>query len=295
MSDWSTVISKLSEATGKAFRSFKTRPVPGGCINTATKLETPDGCYFVKETESSPTALTMFEAEADGLAVLAAAEAIRVPAPICWGTDGERAFLVLEWLDLKAAGSASQSVLGRQLAALHHVSRPWFGWDRANTIGATPQHNTPSEHWVDFLREQRLGFQFRLVAENGFRTLATTGEKLLGRLEQFFRGYAPSASLLHGDLWGGNVGETAPGQPAIFDPAVYFGDRETDLAMTELFGGFSKSFYQSYGDSWPLADGYELRKSLYNLYHVLNHLNLFGSGYLGQAQRTVDRLLAEIR
>jgi fructosamine-3-kinase len=165
-----------------------------------------------------------------------------------------------------------------------------------NTIGSTPQKNTPRQDWVAFWREQRLGYQLQLAARQGHGgALQRQGEQLLEYLPDFFTDHRPQASLLHGDLWSGNYSIDSQGQPVIFDPAVYFGDREADLAMTELFGGFGAEFYAAYNSSWPLEPGYAVRKTLYNLYHILNHLNLFGGGYLSQAQRMIQHLLAEVR
>jgi fructosamine-3-kinase len=146
---------------------------------------------------------------------------------------------------------------------------------------------------MPFWRDQRLGYQLKLAARSG-RDLLKKGERILADLGAFFQNYRPVPSLLHGDLWGGNV-SAVERQPVIFDPAVYYGDREADLAMTELFGGFSEQFYQAYRDTWPLDDGYPVRKTLYNLYHVLNHFNLFGGGYGSQAERMIDSLLSELR
>jgi fructosamine-3-kinase len=149
---------------------------------------------------------------------------------------------------------------------------------------------------VEFWRTQRLGFQLRLAAGNGYGgRLQTQGERLLTELPALLAGHTPPAALLHGDLWSGNYSVDVGGAPVIFDPALYYGDRETDLAMTELFGGFSPRFYQAYNDAYPLSEGYRLRKSLYNLYHVLNHLNLFGGGYLAQAEQLLGGLLRELR
>jgi len=174
---------------------------------------------------------------------------------------------------------------------LHQSTRERFGWHRDNTIGLTPQHNAWSEDWVSFLREQRLGFQLQLAAENGFTgSLQVQGARLLKRLPVFFERYTPHAALLHGDLWGGNWA-CCDGAPVIFDPAVYFGDPESDLAMTRLFGGFGTAFYEAYERKAPLAPGHRERCDLYQLYHVLNHLNLFGSAYLGRAQELINKLL----
>ena len=182
--------------------------------------------------------------------------------------------------------------LGRRLARLHRVTGSRFGWDRDNTIGATPQVNTPGSDWIAFWREHRLGFQLGLAARNGHGgRLQQRGGQLMEKLPEFFRDCTPAPSLLHGDLWGGNAGFDASGDPVIYDPAVYYGDRETDIAMTELFGGFSADFYSGYNAEFPLDAGYAHRKDLYNLYHVLNHLNLFGGGYGAQAERMIDRLL----
>jgi protein-ribulosamine 3-kinase len=293
MPDWSMVRSKLAEATGERFDSFRISRVGGGGTSVSAVIETEKSRYFVKQNNSD--SLDMFAAEAEGLKALAATRTVRVPAPICWGTGTGIAFLVLEWLDLSFGVRRNESQLGRRLAAMHRTTQSQFGWHRDNTIGLTPQINDYSSDWKEFFRDRRLGFQFALAWRRGYSSLRASGEYLLSHLDRFFEDHTPEASLLHGDLWAGNTGETAAGEPVIFDPALYFGDRETDLAMTELFGGFSESFCRSYGEAWPLPAGYETRKTLYNLYHVLNHLNLFGSSYLRQAEWMIGRLLADIR
>jgi len=243
---------------------------------------------FVKS--GPPGDLDMFEAEAEGLRELAAAGAIRVPEVIDVGIDGGRAFIAIERLALVPPTPAHERELGTQLAALHRVTKPRYGWHRDNTIGPTPQHNPWSDDWVAFFREHRLGYQLSLAARNGYeRETGRAGARLAERLDDFFAGYRPTASLLHGDLWGGNWG-VADGVPVIYDPAVYFGDRESDIAMTRLFGGFGRAFYEAYAAAWPMAQGHEMRQKLYQLYHVLNHLNLFGSGYLGSARKLLGEL-----
>jgi len=233
----------------------------------------------------------MFAAEAEGLVELARPGVIRVPKVLGHGIDGQQAFIETEWLELSSPTSHVEARLGEQLAALHEITADRYGWHRGNTIGLTPQHNDWSDDWVSFFREHRLGFQLRLAARNGYTgRLQQRGAKLLTRLPLFFEGYAPRPSLLHGDLWGGNWGSCG-GEPVIFDPAVYYGDRESDLAMTRLFGGFGKSFYDAYETNAPLAPGHRERCDLYQLYHVLNHLNLFGSGYLGRAETLIQNLL----
>lgn len=282
----------IGRATGMPFNIGSTRAVHGGDISQAFAISGGARRFFVKTLAASQ--LGLFEAEAAGLAELAAANAVRVPAALCHGVAAGRAFLVLEHLPLRAHGNAAQ--LGRQLAQQHRAGAPRFGWARDNWIGATPQPNTWQGEWIDFWREQRLGFQLQLAARNGYRgALQRDGERLMAQLDGFFSAYRPAPSLLHGDLWGGNHGFLETGEPVIFDPAVYFGDRECDLAMSELFGGFAPDFFAAYREAWPLDAGYPVRKALYNLYHILNHANLFGGGYVMQAQRMLAQLLAELR
>jgi fructosamine-3-kinase len=288
------IAEAIARATGRPFAVRARRDAGGGCINSALVLEGADASYFVKLNRAER--LAMFEAEAEGLAELAAARALRVPRPLCTGRAGDASYLVLEHLPLGHGETASLERLGRGLAALHRVHAPRYGWKRDNTIGSTPQPNAWSDDWLEFWRDRRLGHQLELAAAHGHGgALQRKGERLLAGLAAFFGGYRPAPSLLHGDLWGGNFAVTAGGEPVIFDPAVYYGDRETDLAMTELFGGFGARFYSAYREAWPLDPGYAVRKTLYNLYHVLNHLNLFGGGYGGQAERMLDTLLAELR
>ena len=292
MSLWQSVAQGIQAATGAAFPIQRTTtPVGGGCINAAWCIENGATRYFVKT--NSAAKLPMFEAEALGLAELAASQSLRVPRPITSGVAGNEAFLVLEWLDLGGHGSAAQ--LGQQLAALHRTSAPHFGFASANTIGATPQRNPWTDNWIDFWRDQRVGFQLELAARNGFGgILQNQGERLMGKLDGLFDGYQPQPSLLHGDLWSGNYGYTQAGEPVVFDPAAYYGDREADLAMTELFGGFPADFYAAYRVAWPHDAGYAIRKNLYNLYHILNHANLFGGSYVRQAEGMMMKLLAEL-
>jgi len=281
--------ASISDAAG-SFRIERTTPVAGGCIHRCFILEGGGRRYFAKTNDRS--ALDGFAAEADGLAALAAAGA-RVPAPLCRGQADEHAFLVLEHLELR--GNGDYAALGRSLAAVHSVHGEAFGWHRDNYIGRTTQLNRRSPSWSDFWREARLEPQLELARKNGLgRDLVGKGERLAEALPRLLSQHAPAASLLHGDLWSGNAGFLADGAPVLFDPAVYWGDRETDLAMTELFGGFPRAFYSAYAEAGPLAQGYTVRKTLYNLYHVLNHANLFGGGFAAQAERMIERLLAEL-
>jgi protein-ribulosamine 3-kinase len=282
----------ISANRGKAFAPENRRVLSGGCINTTVMLEGSGQSYFVKLNDVAR--VDMFVAESEGLSEIADSKSVRVPQSICAGTHAGQAYLVLEYLDIGRATGTSDELLGRQLAAMHRTSNLRFGWRRSNTIGSTPQINTPEDDWITFYREHRLRFQLELAAKNGYGdSLQRRGELLLGKLAGFFISYQPQPSLLHGDLWGGNHAALRDGTPVIFDPAVYYGDRETDLAMTELFGGFGPRFYAAYREAWPLDPGYPVRRDLYNLYHVLNHLNLFGGGYRGQAMQLIELLLSQ--
>lgn len=288
---WAAVAGQIEGATGSRFRMSDATPVTGGCINRAYRIEGEGGRYFVKLNGAA--GLTMFEAESAGLLELAESGAIRVPNPVCVGSAAGQSFLVLEFIGF--AGRGDPAALGRQLAGLHAVTREQFGWWRDNTIGSTPQINTLNADWIRFWREQRLGFQLRRASDQGYGgRLQSRGERLLDHLEDLLTEHGPRPSLLHGDLWGGNAAYDESGAPVVFDPAVYFGDRETDIAMTELFGGFGSEFYAAYREAAPLDPGYPVRKTLYNLYHILNHLNLFGGGYGVQAEGMISTLLAEL-
>jgi protein-ribulosamine 3-kinase len=233
------------------------------------------------------------EAEADGLQRLASAGAIRVPRVLGQGVSDREAWLELERFDLRPSDAAADARLGAALARLHAVTASAFGLDRDNAIGASPQANAASNDWTAFWRDRRLGFQLELAERNGYRgRLQERGRRLTEALPALFAGHSPRPSLLHGDLWGGNHAMLADGTPVVFDPCVYYGDREADIAMTRLFGGFGPRFYASYEQAWPTDAGADVRCDIYNLYHVLNHLNLFGGGYRGQAESMIDRLLA---
>ena len=291
MSIWGTIQTDIENTTGVKASLDQQGSVGGGCINQAVRVQYGDVAYFVKLNSASK--VDMFAAEAEGLLELKNSNTLRVPVPLCWGDDGQSAYLVME--DLGLGGQGDPGALATGLANLHRVTRDRFGWSRNNTIGSTLQVNTATDNWIDFWREQRLRFQLELAASHGHGgRLQSRGEQLLDVFPQLFENHSPQASLLHGDLWGGNFAYTHEGEPVIFDPAVYYGDREADLAMTELFGGFSRDFYSAYSDHLPLDDGYPVRKTLYNLYHILNHLNIFGGGYLSQAQGMIDSLLSEL-
>jgi protein-ribulosamine 3-kinase len=237
-----------------------------------------DGCgHFVKR--AAGTLADALVCEADGLRALAATATIRVPRVVDVQIDAAGGCLVLEWLH---RAQPPRGPRGER-----------FGWHRDNWIGGTRQANGFCDDWCTFFRDRRLAPQFALAFDNGYRDeLAQDGGRLLSRIGELLHDHAPVPSIVHGDLWSGNAGMLATGEPCVFDPAVYVGDREVDLAMAELFGGFAPGFAAAYASAWPLAPGYPLRRDLYNLYHLLNHLNLFGAGYLSRTRATLTRLLA---
>jgi protein-ribulosamine 3-kinase len=288
-----SISAALAQAIGAPVEEQPQRAVAGGSINKCVRYESARGPIFVKCAAAS--AASMFDAEAAGLTALARAQAVRTPAVIACGVCAEGAFLALEWIELRTAGKAAEAVLGEQLAWQHRNRQPRFGWDRSNTIGSTPQPNPWCTDWVTFLRDHRVLHQLELAAGNGAGAATIDRGRLLCELlGAFFSSYSPVPSLLHGDLWAGNWGADEDGMPVIFDPAVYYGDREADIAMTRLFGGFGHAFYTAYQSTWPLDAAAGTRSTLYNLYHVLNHFNLFGGDYLAQAHSMIERLLAEL-
>lgn len=292
MTLWAEISKCIGDATGAPFGIAGRRHIGGGCINNAVVIEDAQREFFVKHNDAGY--LDMFQAEAEGLAALAATAELRIPKTVGSGVADGSAYLVLEFIDLDRAAERPD-LLGLGLAALHRHTHTQFGWRRDNYIGKTPQRNAVNSDWATFWRDARLVPQFKLAESGGQRgRLLDHGQKLLADMEVFFRDYRPQASLLHGDLWSGNYAYDTGGKPVLFDPAVYYGDRETDIAMTELFGGFPPSFYAAYRDAWPLDAGYRVRRGLYNLYHVLNHLNLFGGSYAVQAERMSAALLSEI-
>jgi protein-ribulosamine 3-kinase len=291
---WPEIAREISAVTGQKFTPHNLVKVSGGCINSAFRIEGDGQRYFIKLND--PGKEHLFEAEAQGLQEISASASIRAPRPVCWGKTANASYLVLEHIELAPCRGTSCERMGRQLALMHRHVSGRYGWRRDNAIGSTPQGNTPDNDWIAFWRERRLAFQLGLASEKGAGSgLQRKGEHLLLALPQFFSGYTPQASLLHGDLWGGNCAADSQGEPVIFDPAVYYGDRETDLAMSELFGGFPPLFHSAYREAYPLDSGYAARKTLYNLYHILNHYNMFGGGYAVQAEGMVERLLSGIK
>lgn len=291
------------KAAGRSDRVVSSSPVSGGCIHDALSLELADGSSVFLKT--APVSLDpsggrdIFLREAEGLRALAAVDALRIPAVLATADGSQRsevpgtAFLLLEAV---RSGRPSEDFFprfGRQLADLHRrATADRFGFDHDNYLGATPQPNGWTSKWVDFWAEHRLGHQIRLARQRGLlgSELETRCERLIQRLPDLIGFVTEPPSLLHGDLWSGNFMVDADGEPVLIDPAAYYGHREAELAMCRLFGGFDRSFFRAYESSWPLKPGASERLDLYQLYHLLNHLNLFGSGYRSQCLGLLRRL-----
>ena len=288
--NWKDTERQLSQILGRDILFSSVQAMGGGCINQAWKVSNKENeHWFIKSNQKA--LLPMFEAEFHGLLELSKPESIRVPKPVHYGFSGQHSFLILEYVAMH--GRDQPCLAGEQLAKLHQYQSDQFGWFMDNTIGSTQQRNTQSQDWVEFWRHERLRFQLDLALHNGLsHRIYDKGFELSEDLALFFSDYQPKASLLHGDLWGGNIAYDEQNQPIIFDPAVYYGDHEADLAMTELFGHFGQRFYDCYHEHFPIDSGYSTRKKLYNLYHILNHFNLFGGGYGSQAGNMIEQLLS---
>jgi protein-ribulosamine 3-kinase len=281
--DWSALAEALGAAQGS-------EPGPHARHASGWRWRLGGEDLYVKL--KPPSGVDEFQAEAAGLGALAAAGCIEVPSVRGVGVAGGHAWLAVEWLALTPASEAAEAALGAALARLHAVTGPAFGWHRASYLGGTPQDNAWGRSWPAFWCQRRLAPMLERLAGRA-PGLCARGQRLVERVVPLFAGHHPVPSLLHGDLWGGNWGALSGGRPVVFDPAVYFGDRETDLAMTRLFGGFGPAFYAAYQAEWPSAPGATVRGQLYNLYHLLNHCLLFGGGYGAQAEDCIALLMAE--
>lgn len=291
MNVWNQIEKDITVYLGSPFKITEKQSIGGGSINNAYRVSDSRHNFFIKLNRQQLA--YMFEAESRALDELFQANCIKVPEPIVSGVCGHESYLIMSWINL--SGQPRGEIFGRQMAELHRVKRDQFGFAIDNTIGSTPQLNQWSNDWIDFWQKQRLGYQLELAKSNGFsHRLYDLGLKLKEKTPLFFRNYQPQASLLHGDLWGGNWAADEKGEPVIFDPASYYGDREADLAMMELFGHPGQNFFVAYNEHFPLDSGYSVRKRFYNLYHILNHANLFGSSYAIQAENMMESLLAEV-
>lgn len=281
------VTRSLEKTTGLTVSVKNFSSISGGCINHGGKVQTSAGDFFVKWNDAKKFQ-GMFEAEAKGLKLLRSAKAIDIPEVIDYGQSGTFQFIILELKESRARKTSYWEDLGQQLATLHKSSNNYFGLDHNNYIGSLPQYNKESTSWVDFFIMQRLQVQVTIAAQankvNG--EVLKKFDLLYDKLPSLLIEEKPS--LLHGDLWNGNLLVNAQGSPCLIDPAVYYGDREADLAMTQLFGGFDDAFYESYHTTFPLEAGYRQRFDIYNLYPLLVHVNLFGGSYLYQVRSILD-------
>ena len=286
------VFEEISESLGFKARIDTLRSIPGGGTFRTYRLETAERPLFIKVHTDRHSAV--FLEESRSLNAIAATGCVPVPRVLGHGNSGDISWLVLEWLSLSAGDERSGALLGTKLASLHKVTSTSYGWEATNFIGASEQSNGLSNDWTVFFLEQRLKPQIRMLRKRNIDdNLLMLMDRVLDAVPILLAGHRPEPSLLHGDLWGGNWSKLPDGDPVIFDPASYWGDRETDLAMTFLFGGFPTSFYAAYEEAWPLPDGWLQRRSLYQLYHVLNHANLFGGSYIAQASAMIREICEE--
>lgn len=265
-------------------------PASGGCINSGGELITSSGSYFIKWNDANRYP-DMFQTEMKGLRLLASAKCISVPEVFGVYTDGETQLIVMEFIQSRHRQKNFWKLLGERLAALHKNSNTEYGLDQNNYIGSLPQRNSYKARWIDFFIEERLEFQLLLAEKNNRveASLRRQFEALYKKLPELLPNEDPS--LLHGDLWSGNLMVNSTGEPSLIDPAVYYGHREAELAFTTLFGGFESEFYLAYKAAFPLIPGFDQRIDLYNLYPLLVHVNLFGGSYLNQIKRILQKVL----
>jgi fructosamine-3-kinase len=283
---WHFISEQIGQKIDRDFICNDIREITDGDSHQAYKISDGKQRFFVKVNHKEQ--LANFKAESEGLEHLEKTELFRVPKVICFGTVSKHSFLVLEHISMNTGNKESWFGFGQKLAQQHQSqSQDMYGWQEDNFIGLTPQPNQWQKKWSAFFAEQRIGFMLMLLAERGHR-LADI-DKSVEAIKQVLNGHNPLPSMLHGDLWQGNTGFHHE-QAVIFDPAFYYGDREADLAMTELFSRFPTEFYHGYDSVWPLDDDYEYRKSVYQLYHMLNHALLFGGQYLQSAKGTLNNL-----
>ncbi len=296
MAPKATAFLHAAEAcAGRKLSGAKVTPQSGGSNAATATVITDQWQGFIKLTPAHFA--PQLAAERSGIEAIANSGAIRTPAVLGSGLsqDEDFSWLAMERLQLYPLDDASAAALGEQLAHLHAPVDKNYGWHCDGFIGDNEQPNDESDNWVEFFRDQRLGFQLHLAASQGFEHIAETGYELLENLPQLFSGYSPTPCLIHGDLWPGNAARLADGTAVIFDPAAYYGDHEAELGMCELFGGFPPTFRAAYQTVKPLDASYAVRRYLYRLYHLLNHLTLFGAEYEAKATALINRLNNEIR
>ncbi|GAB3765224.1 fructosamine kinase family protein [Spirosoma pomorum] len=279
--------SILYQTLGQSVEVIEAQLLAGGDINTSAQVFSSEGVFFIKWNHADRA--DMFDVEARGLDLLRQTDALRIPQVVGYGRELDKAYLILEYVDPGPATNASWDALGHSLAVLHSHTQPKFGLHFDNYIGSLPQSNTLLASGFDFFFEQRLlpqagmALYKELLSKKAYDALFRLRERLPDLLP------ADRPALLHGDLWSGNVMVTEGGQPVLIDPAVYYGFREADLAFTKLFGGFDQRFYDAYNEAFPLEDGFDDRVAIYNLYPLLVHVNLFGSGYVSGVERILKQ------
>ncbi|MEM7697112.1 MAG: fructosamine kinase family protein [Verrucomicrobiota bacterium] len=284
------LIAWLSDETNLSFDSGSYRRAAGGCIHDSFVVEARDGTRLFLKTNRAE-AIAIFEAECAGLLQLCkAGTSLLIPRPIATTVIGNQAALAMDWLDLGGSLNQAGESLGHGLADLHRATSESeaFGNDFDNHIGATEQRNRWMASWADFFVQQRLEFQFQLAAKNGFHFSRL--DSCLAKVHDHLDRLSIAPALIHGDLWSGNAAATASGEPAIFDPAAYYADREAEIAFTHFFGGFPNRFYEAYREVHPAPADEPIRHRIYNLYHVVNHANLFGGGYATQASSMLESI-----
>lgn len=282
------LLTSISDSLGRTISKFT--PLSQSTSGPTARISCGEGRYFLKFSSDSDVLV----AEYDGLFALANSTTIRVPKPIIVETFDTTTVLVSEYIELTGQRT-DYLTLASSLFALHSHHGARYGWHRDNYIGRSHQVNSQCDDWSEFFLNYRLIFQLEMAWRNGYSgNFRLLGEKMPDAVSTILKDHHPPPSLLHGDLWSGNYGFDSRGEPVIIDPAVYHGDAETDLAMMQLFGSPPTSFFNQYQELKPLPDGWQLRKSVYNLYHILNHLNIFGSSYRSHAESLMDSILREV-
>ncbi len=286
---WNAIAQQVSDAIGREFKIRERERISGGDIHQAYRVADHHCALFVKVNRRDR--IELFETEAHGLGRLAHSPLITVPEVITVGDCAEGAFIALQYLEMGKGSDAQWYQFGQAMACLHRDhSQSRYGYDEDNYIGTTLQPNRWQKNWAEFFAEQRIGWQLKLAQDQGYRL--GNNAQWIDRCAEALRGHQPVASLLHGDLWHGNLA-FVDGQGCLFDPACYYGDRETDMAMSTLFSPLPQDFYKGYDAEWPLDVGYTQRQGIYQLYHLLNHLNLFGGSYLQQCQGKLQELFCD--
>ena len=291
MNIWQHIQIEIQKTTDRPFTIKSRASVAGGDINQAVKIVGDRVSYFVKLNHDSNRA--MFVQESVGLSALRETNSFVVPQVITAGTFNDTDYLILEYIEMKKHGD--MKLFAKALASLHLSTVSHFGFSSNNYIGRTSQINTLEKNWGRFFTEHRIAVQLGLLTKKDVsNSLTIKGKELIKKLPSYFSNHKPKPSLVHGDLWQGNYAFDQGGNPTIFDPACYYADHEVDLAMLELFGNPGHEFFETYNQYYKIGEGYSERKKIYNLYHVLNHANMFGGGYVPQTEQMIESILFEL-